>query len=159
MKRNELIRKIVTGTKSEAFGKNSCFYIGWAQGNNSEQAVKHKIAQFKAELIGKDFQGKPINSFFTKKARFTIKHYQDKGFTGGFFQQWDEHPRSCTTLDYTPETLPEVLDSFKLWMAACFDTRRITIIKGKKMVYEEKREKLRIQPAEIAIIEKNFPDI
>ena len=78
-----------------------------------------------------------MNDFFTKKAKFTLAHYNDKGFTGGFFQQWDDkYPRNCSTMDYTPETLSEVIEEFKAWMSKYFNTRKITIKQGKKLVEE-----------------------
>jgi len=134
-----LIREIVTNSRSKAFGKKSCFYIGWTQNNNSESAINSRIELFKMQLENKqDFLGRKIpNDFFIKKAKFTLKHYKDKGFTGAFFQQWDEkYPRSCSAMDYTPETLPEVIEFFKSWMSPFFNTKKIMITRGKKTIQE-----------------------
>ena len=41
---------------------------------------------------------------------------KDKGFTGGFFQRFDgRYDRDCMTLDYTPETLAQVVRNFMQW--------------------------------------------
>ena len=62
------------------------------------------------------------------RAKFTLEHYQDKGFRGGFFQQHDaKYPRSCLTLDYTLETQQQVLDRFCAWMDQSNETDHVTI--------------------------------
>jgi hypothetical protein len=68
------------------------------------------------------------NSIFPWRARFTLDHYRDKGFRGGFFQQWDaSFPRSCLTLDYTKDTLEEVIDRFCGWMDPYYRSVRVTL--------------------------------
>ena len=104
--------KIVTQKRSKAFGVGSCEYIGWAQKSMENGAILARLHHLKNVLEGTDSG----NSFWKKRAWFTFDHYQDKGFTGGFFQQHDERfPRVCCTLDYTPETLESVIDSFVAW--------------------------------------------
>jgi tRNA/tmRNA/rRNA uracil-C5-methylase (TrmA/RlmC/RlmD family) len=67
-------------------------------------------------------------SIFTWRAKFTFAHVGDRGFTGGFFQQHDEHyTRNCLMLDYTPELFSEVLAKFKAWMDPYYQTQRITV--------------------------------
>jgi hypothetical protein len=118
---NPVVYEIVTKTRSKVFGKNSCDYIGWAQGNNSIPAILERIRHFKSRIDNN-------NGIFDWRARFTLEHYRDKGFTGGLFQQWDaKYPRDCMTLDYTPETLEEVVKMFVAWMSSFYDTQRITI--------------------------------
>jgi len=81
----------------------------------------HELAEGKSPYHGPE-------SIFVWRAQFTIKHFQDKGFRGGFFQQHDaKYPRSCLTLDYTPETLQEVLDRFCEWMDHAYNTRYLTL--------------------------------
>lgn len=46
----KLIREIVTNNRSKAFGKKSCFYIGWTQNNNSENAINSRIKAFEIQL-------------------------------------------------------------------------------------------------------------
>jgi len=122
-----VIWDIVTKTRSKAFGRGSCEYIGWAQRNMSPEAILERVRHFKNLIDGKTHYHSS-DSIFLWRARFTLKHYQDKGFRGGFFQQHDSrYPRSCLTLDYTPETREEVLERFCAWMERTYDTRRITV--------------------------------
>jgi hypothetical protein len=118
---------IVTKTKSKAFGRGSCVYIGWAQKCMSSQAILERARHFK-ELIDGNNMYHTNDSIFTWRARFTFEHYLDKGFNGGFFQQHDvQCPRYCLSLDYTDETLETVLDKFCSWIGDTHDTKRITI--------------------------------
>ena len=119
--------RIVTGRRSKAFGRGSCEFIGWAQRSTEPDAVLERVRHIHELGEGKSPYHCP-DSIFVWRARFTMDHYQDRGFTGGFFQQHDaKHPRSCLTLDYTPDTLQEVLDRFCAWMERCHDTRRVTV--------------------------------
>jgi len=124
--KNPVVFEIVTKNKSKAFGKKSCVYIGWAQNNNSVGAVIEKLRTLKGESEGIRFS--PPGTIFQYRAQFTLKHYKDKGFTGGFFQQWDrEYQRDCLTLDYTPELLDEVIAEFEKWISNFHATKKITI--------------------------------
>lgn len=131
--KNPHVYKIVTGTKSKAFGKSSCVYIGWAQNNNSAGAILERLSTFKQEL-------EHANSIFQYRADFTFNRYLDKGFKGGFFQQWDErYPRNCLTLDYTPELLEQVIDRFYQWTDNYFNTVEITIDKKTVRTYNKEK--------------------
>ena len=122
-----VVWEIVTNKRSKAFGLGSCEYIGCAQKSNEPGAVLERVRHLHDIVTGMRPGNDPV-SIFVWRARFTIRHYRDKGFTGGFFQQHDaKYPRSCLTLDYTPETHREVLDKFCDWMDKYHDTRRITI--------------------------------
>ena len=124
---NPVVWEIVTKKRSKAFGRGSCVYIGWAQNNMSPDAILERIRHFK-ELIDKKSPYYNDNSIFLWRAKFTLEHYKDKGFRGGFFQQHDaQYPRNCLTLDYTSETLELVLDKFCEWIDHTYDTQRITI--------------------------------
>ena len=115
-----VIMDIVTKTKSKAFGRKSCVYIGWAQKNNSPEAILAKVHTFIQEL--------EKSGIFGWKARFTLNHYKNKGFKGGFFQQWDEQfPRGCLSLDFTPESLAEAIEEFRAWCGDIYYTKRITV--------------------------------
>jgi len=119
--------KIVTTRRSKAFGIGSCVYIGWAQKSMESGAVLERLRHFKELATGRSSDCNP-DSIFVWRAKFTFKHFLSKRFTGGFFQQHDaRYPRSCLTLDYTPETLEEVIDRFCQWMDKYFETRRITL--------------------------------
>jgi len=124
-----VVWRIVTGRKSKAFGLGSCEYIGWAQKSMESDAILERVRHLHELAEGKSPYHTP-DSIFVWRARFTIEHFQDKGFTGGFFQQHDaKYPRSCLTLDYTPETLQEVLYRFCSWMDRAYDTDHITLNK------------------------------
>ena len=117
----------VTRKRSKAFGLDSCVYIGWAQGSKRPEAVLERVRQFH-DLVMRPGKWGPANAMVTWRARFTFDHYQDKGFTGGFFQQHDARfPRSCLTLDYTPATFEQVLEKFRQWMDPYYDTVCITL--------------------------------
>ena len=119
---NPVVWKIVTQKKSKAFGLGSCVYIGWAQRSMTADAVLERV-RYMMDLVRWD-----KHDIFTWRARFTLAHYTDKGFTGGFFQQHDcKYPRSCLTLDYAPTTQREVLAHFIEWMDKYYETDNITI--------------------------------
>ena len=136
--RNPVAFEIVTKTRSKAFGRKSCIYIGWTQNNNSVGAVIERLRTLKGESEGIRFS--PPGTIFQHRAQFTLKHYTDKGFTGGLFQQWDEsYPRDCLTLDYTPELLDEVIAEFEKWISNSYATKKITVSINKKIVKEIQR--------------------
>ncbi|NUM55778.1 MAG: hypothetical protein HUU46_19225 [Candidatus Hydrogenedentes bacterium] len=117
----------VCGRRSKAFGKNSSVYIGWAQRSDAPSAILER-ARHLYELVHGEYPYASENSIFVWRAKFTLEHFGDKEFTGGFFQQHDEkYPRSCLVLDYTASTLPDVLDRFEQWMDKYHDTTRITV--------------------------------
>lgn len=130
---NPVALDIVTGEQSNAFGINSCVYIGWAQGSEATGAVIERLARFADEVSGQ-LVGSRAGTIFNFRARFTLEHFKDKGFTGGFFQCHDEFPRGCLSLDYTPATLAEVINWFFDWTGNR-ETQRITI--GGKPVQDE----------------------
>lgn len=139
--KNPIAFEIVTKTRSKAFGRKSCVYIGWAQNNNSVPAIIEKLRTLKGESEGTRFS--LPGTIFQYRARFTLKHYKDKKFTGGFFQQWDEnYSRDCLTLDYTPELFDEVLAEFEKWISSFYSTKKITVTINKKIVKEIKKVKL-----------------
>ena len=122
-----LVWKVVTGRRSKAFGFGSCVYIGWAQRSKAPDAVLERVGHIH-ELVECQQPYYAPDSIFVWRARFTIEHYQEQGFKGGFFQQHDaKYPRSCLTLDYTPQTFEQVLDRFCAWMDRYYDTCRITV--------------------------------
>jgi hypothetical protein len=122
-----VVWRIVTGRKSKAFGIDSCEYIGWAQRSMERDAIIER-ARHLYEIVFRKIPCYTPDSIFVWRANFTIEHYQDKGFTGGFFQQHDaRYPRSCLTLDYTLATLEEVLGRFCAWMDPSNETDRVSI--------------------------------
>ncbi|MCD6163013.1 MAG: hypothetical protein J7K40_11460 [candidate division Zixibacteria bacterium] len=125
---NPLVVEIVNGEQSAAFGVGSCEYIGWAQNSTAPAAVIEKVRTL-MNLTDRYCQGYRLGTIWNFKGQFTFEHYRDEGFTGGFFQQHDKnYPRLCTSMDYTPVTLPEVVKAFADWCdGSAFITERITI--------------------------------
>jgi len=123
---NPIVIDIVTMDKSKAFGAESCVYIGWAQRNNSVGAVLEKVKTLMRNLSG-EFAGAYVGTIWNTRAHFTLEHYTDEGFTGGFFQAHDRSfARGCMTMDYTPETLPAVVKCFYDWSGNS-ETQKITV--------------------------------
>lgn len=119
--------KVVTGTKSKAFGRSSCVYIGWAQKSMAPEAILERLEHFHRLATGTE-PHLTANHIMCWRARFTFEHYRDAGFTGGFFQQHDAtYPRLCLSLDYTPDTLEEVIDRFLQWCQHDYQTARVTV--------------------------------
>lgn len=116
-----VVWKIVTGTRSKAFGRNSCEYIGWAQRCAAPEAILERARHFHESVDPELHRGLNYRStgIWGWRARFTFEHYQDKGFKGGFFQRFDgRFDRDCMSLDYTPETLPQVVRNFMEWASS-----------------------------------------
>lgn len=128
---NPIAYSIVTGIKSKVFGKKSDLYIHWVQNNNSRLAIIEKLAKLKGDLkvekwLVETWRNK--EDIHNYRAKFALEHYNDTGFTGGFFQQWDgEKDWYGTTLDYTPELFNEVLKEFRKWIGFNSKTTRITV--------------------------------
>lgn len=110
-----VVYKIVMGHRSKPFGKNSCDYLACGRGD-SPNDVLYRCAVLRQAAEGVDDVLHRHDDFHTWRARFTLEHYTNKGFRGGFFQQHDGmYFRGCANLDYTPKTLPEVIDRFVAW--------------------------------------------
>jgi hypothetical protein len=111
---NPVVWKIVMGTRSKVFGKNSSTYMGFERGD-SPTAVLARVSYLKDVTSAPDTTSLHEN-IFAWRARFTIEHYTDKGFKGGFFQQFDgTYDRGSMCLDYTPKLLDEVVKHFLEW--------------------------------------------
>ena len=124
---NPHVWDIVTHKRSKAFGPGSCEYIGWAQRSMAPEAILERVSHFHRLVTGREPHLNP-GHIMCWRARFTFEHYREPGFTGGFFQQHDErHARLCLTLDYTPETLPEVTGRFLRWCGNLHHTARVTV--------------------------------
>lgn len=155
---------IVMSRKSRAFGIGSCVHVGWAQQGDSSEAVlerlcilryyatyeplpppalpKNKRSQTKVLGRGRIWQQRPIIQHVS--ALFTLEHFEDPSFTGGFFRQhatWtdgESYSRSCIHLDYTLNTLEKVLDVFASWMDPYYEkTTHITIDNVTKRIFPE----------------------
>jgi hypothetical protein len=134
---------VVRENRSAPWGRKSSEYMGCGHGESAED-VCYRAGHFMNYVtLGRasKLHGKSGDDFFGWRARFTLTHYKDKGFRGGFFQQWDgEYTRGCHDLDYTPKTLDEVINRF---VEHCrfdrpdFVTREVWINKKPVRVYTE----------------------
>lgn len=150
---NPVAWRIVTQTKSKAFGRGSSFYLGCVQDGKDPETVLERVAALKFELDRpRHYDAKvgiaPVDDFHLWKVKFTLAHYEDRGFKGGFFQQIDVagYSRGCSHLDYTDETLPEVLRRFQEWcdQGYKFETQHVQI--DKRVVPASVRELPPVQP-------------
>jgi|SRR5271154_90094 len=126
---NPKVWRIVRENKSKAFGRESSTYLGCHRGP-SPFASLDRAAEFK-RTIENDEGLAPAHrreEFWTWRAGFTLEHYGEKGFKGGLFQQFDgTYDRGCCYIDYTPETLDEVINRFVQWCGATFATKEVRI--------------------------------
>jgi hypothetical protein len=112
--------RVVTTTRSKAFGLGASTYLGWAQRGVTSEAVLCRLEHLRRSADPSPAKGKDLG-FWALRARFTIARFNEAGFTGGLFQEharWTngkEYPRHCTYLDYTPRTLERVIDRFVRW--------------------------------------------
>ncbi len=124
---NPHVWDIVSHKRSKAFGLGSCEFLGSAQRSMAPEAILERARHFHDLVTGREPHLGPSH-FFVWRAQFTFQHYKESGFTGGFFQQHDErYPRLCVTLDYTPDTLKEVIDRFLAWCGRDYQSVRVTV--------------------------------
>lgn len=116
--KNPVAWDIVMSKGKSVWSADGHEYLGCLRVRSDADSVLGRLALFKEYTKREDS--------FGEAARFTLKHFGDRGFTPGFFQQWArytssrgrEHkayPRGCQYLDYTPETKEAVLDRFEKW--------------------------------------------
>lgn len=140
---NPVVWKIVRNNKSKVFGKSSSEYMGSSRGD-APDAVLCRASHFRQQIephFDPPASQKPA-TFWMWRAKFTLEHYEDKGFRGGFFHQWDgTYDRGCANLDYTPKTLDEVIGRFVEWCGSTFETVEVRVdkkpvaaMKGGKLV-------------------------
>ncbi len=117
---------------SKAFGMNATVYMGCQRGPTISGALS-RLTSFKYEL--------EKGGFFGWRAQFTLEHYGEKGFTSGFFQEFDgKYDRGCTNLDYTPKTREEVLDRFLEWCREGYDYGAVALKIDGKIVRTLKKD-------------------
>lgn len=110
--------KIVTTTRSKAYGRGSTEYIGWAQKSMAPEAILERARHFHCCIDPGTGGGSYVGctDIWGWRARFTFEHFDDKGFSGGYFQRLDgRSDRESMTMDYTVETLPQVVRNFMQW--------------------------------------------
>lgn len=119
---------LLVSRRSKAFGANSSVYIGWAQRNESPEALLERARRFHSLVTRAERNSAHNVPILAWAAKFTFEHFYDEDFASGFFQQHDAmYPRSCLALDYTEETREAVLDKFCQWMDRQFQTVEVTL--------------------------------
>jgi hypothetical protein len=114
---------VVRGTRSKAWGKHSHHYLGCGRGDSPDNVLYRAGTLLHYAKLGRasELHGIPAYDMFGWSARFSIEHIRTKGLRGGLFQQFDgKYDRGCINLDYTPETLDEVITRFIGWCGATF---------------------------------------
>lgn len=108
--------RIVSESKSRDFGFGSNHrYLGYYSHGTDSADILERLDVMKYMLTSR-------SEFDRLRVQFTLDHYEDEGFTGGFFAQYAkytdgiEYIRSNTYLDFTPDLLEVVLDRFVKWM-------------------------------------------
>ena len=123
-----VVYRIVTEGRSAPFGARSSEWHGWAQGANTPAAILHRLGRLR-RVLG-EFPDDCPASIFSWRAGFTLAHYDDRPsrLVGGHFTQWDgSYRRGSIALDYTKETLDEVVERFRRWCGALFPTAAVLL--------------------------------
>lgn len=139
--------EIITTGRSKAFGTGSNDYLGGRRHDLTSIMILERLHVLRGFLEGwhaVNSPERPGEDMQTWRANFTLARFKDPGFTGGVFQQharWTdgkEYPRYSMVLDYTPETLEEVLDRFVAWTNQSYryeNTTRITVDGADRRVF------------------------
>lgn len=122
---------VVRSCKSAARGRSSSKYMGCERGDSPSGALS-RVRTLRSNSERDDL--------FGWSARFTMEHYRDKGFRGGFFRQFDgQYDRGAAVLDYTPDTLDEVISRFVEWCGSTFHTASVKIDDKVVRTFEQSR--------------------
>lgn len=111
--------KVVSrGSRSRAFGPGNCVYIGWAQRSPDPTAVLERLRTLYDLVDALGLYAGQRDGIFCWRARFTLTHYGEPGFTGAAFTTMmpgRSSPLDILTLDYTPATVLSVAQVFANW--------------------------------------------
>ena len=111
--RNPVAWEIVTTTRSRALGLGSPEYPERVRSSADSEAVLARVVQLHELVL--EAKKRP-NSLYAYRAAFAVAHLHDPGFTGGLFAQCaGRKERFHLLLDYTPQTLVEVITRFAAW--------------------------------------------
>ena len=114
-----VVYKIVSrGSRSPAFGPGSCVYLGCIQHSADPSAVLERLRTLYDLANEQGLYAGQGSSIFCWRARFTLAHYGEPGFTGGTFTTMlpgRPSPLDTLILDYTPATVWSVAQAFANW--------------------------------------------
>lgn len=121
------------GSRSKAFGPGSCVYIGWAQKCAAPEAVLERLRTLHnlAHSMG-FYQCFDDEHIMCWRARYTLRFYGRKGFSGGIFTTMQPGRKSSLdilTLDFTPETVEQVAARFARWARQGDEQTRVVVWK------------------------------
>lgn len=138
---NPKVWEIVTASSAKTcFGRESSDYFGFERGDKPE-AVLARAVRFREKLLS------DVTSFWQWRAQWAFDHWGEKGYTSGFFQQFDgEYPRGCMFVDYTPPTLEEVIDRFLAWCGDTYVTCEVWLAPAGKASLDKRRKIVRRLP-------------
>jgi hypothetical protein len=124
--KNPVAWQIVTTDCSKALGLGSTEYPESIRHSDDSTAIRDRVVRLH-ELI-QDARRWGCTSLFAWRATFAMTHFLDPGFTSGLFQQFSGRTeRVGLFMDYTPETLNEVIDQFAAWRHHGWPVTRVTL--------------------------------
>jgi hypothetical protein len=139
---NPQVWRIVRENRSKAFGRKSSDHYGWARAREGDSAacILGRVQTLHKAKHPDKYALARGTSFWDWRIKFTLEHYYEKDFQGGFFQQWDgRYDRGCCNLDFTVGTLDDVVKHFIEWCNTVlrYDTYAIKI---DKKIYKRFKE-------------------
>ena len=130
--RNPVAWEIVTTERSRAVGLGAPEYDERERLSTDSEAVLARVIRLHG-LVLEARQRR--NSLYAWRATFAMEHFHDPGFTGGLFaQQIHRKEHFHLLLDYTPQTLVEVIMRFAAWTYHGSPVTHVTLNGG--TVYE-----------------------
>jgi hypothetical protein len=144
--RNPVAWEIVTTDTSKALGLGAPEYDGRERLSTDSEAVLARVVRLHG-LVLEARQRR--NSLYAWRATFAMEHFHDPGFTGGLFAQCaGRKERFHLLLDYTPQTLVEVITRFAAWTYHGSPVTHITLNGATVYEYPSRRGAVRAKHVE-----------
>ncbi len=140
--RNSVAWEIVTTERSRAVGLGAPEYDEMVRLSTDSEAVLARVVRLHGLVL--EARQRP-NSLYAWRAAFAMAHFHDPGFTGGLFAQCaGRKERFHLLLDYTPQTLVEVITRFAAWTYHGSPVTHITL--NGATVYEYPSHRTAVRP-------------
>ena len=144
--RNPVAWEIVTTERSRAMGLGSPEYDGRERLSTDSEAVLARVVRLYELVL--EARKRP-NSLYAWRAAFAMAHFHDPGFTGGLFAQHvGRREHFHLLMDYTPQTLVEVIARFAAWTYHGSPVTHVTLNGGIVYEYPSRRTAVRPKRAE-----------
>ena len=144
--RNPVAWEIVTTERSRAMGLGAPEYEESARLSTGSEEVLARVVRLHELVL--EARKRP-NSLYAWRATFAMEHFHDPGFTGAMFAQCaGRKERFHLLLDYTPQTLVEVITRFAAWTYHGSPVTHITLNGGTVYEYPSHRTGARPKRAE-----------